>query len=666
LEAPVDPPAEVQTVVISAARLPEALGAQTFSLTRLEGGDLVGSVRLDEALGQVPGVALFRRTSSSAANPTIQGISLRNIAPSGAGRALVTLDSIPQNDPFGGWVIWSSLPSEGLSGLSILRGSGAGPYGAGALTGVIALEEHGQTDGLAAAEMSITDAINGRAAASAGFGGFLFTGAIETGDGYVPVRGAGRGAVDEKTTLDAWSVAGRYLAEIGNALAALRFSSYDEKRGGGVDGLRSGSSGHTASLTIVRPPEDMQLGWRLQGWYRASDLENVFLAVDDDRNGARPASHQYATPATGWGMNAALRGEAMGFGWELGADARFTDGESREFNRNLGAGFTRERVAGGRTSVAGVYAEGTRDLGAWLLTGGIRVDRWTASDGHRTETNLENGLPVLELSPEDRDGWVRTARVGARRELSDSLWVRAAAYSGFRAPTLNELHRPFRVGNDITEANSDLEPEKLYGAEIGVGGDIGLNWQATVFYNHLADPITNVTIGFGPGNFPVAGFVPAGGTLRQRQNAGSIDAVGIEADVGGEVADGLTLRGGVLANWARVDGGSAAPQLDDLEPAQTPRIAFTLRGDWEPAPNVILSTNLRYEGRRFEDDKNSRTLSAAFVANVRAGWRIFPNTEIFAAVDNLFDADVEIGESGDGLESYSTPRIFRMGLSYRR
>lgn len=666
MEAPVDPPAEVQTVVISAARLPQGMGEETFSLYRLDSGDLIEAVRLDEALGQVPGVALFRRTSSSAANPTIQGISLRNIAPSGAGRALVTLDGVPQNDPFGGWVIWSSLPPEGIAGMNIVRGSGAGPYGAGALTGVIGLEEHGQTDGLAAGEMSITDAISARAGASAGFGGFLFTGAIETGDGYVPVRGLGRGAVDEKTTLDAWSVAMRYQAEIGEALAALRVSSYDEERGGGAEGLRSGAEGHTASLTIVKPPEEMALGWRVQGWYRYSDLENVFLAIEPDRSAARPANHQYATPARGWGMNAALRREAIGWSWELGADARFTDGEVRELNRNLGAGFTRERVAGGETSVAGLYAEGARDFGPWLVAGGARLDHWSNSGGHRTETNLENGLPVLELTPSDRDGLVPTARIGARRDLNENHWLRAAAYSGFRPPTLNELHRPFRVGNDITEANSSLDPERIYGVELGAGGDGRVSWQATVFYNHLADPITNVTIGFGPGNFPVAGFVPAGGTLRQRQNAGAINAAGIEAEIGGEIADGISLRGGILANWARVDGGSAAPQLDGLEPAQTPRFAVTLQGDWQATQNLTLSTDLRYEGRRYEDDQNSRVLSPAFVANARIGYRLFPYTEIFAAAENIFDANVEIGESGDGLESYGAPRLFRVGISYRR
>jgi hypothetical protein len=113
----------------------------------LDQATLDRSTRLDEALATVPAVSLFRRTSSLGANPTTQGISLRAIAPSGAGRTLVTLDGVPLNDPFGGWVLWSQVAPESLESLDIVRGAGAGPYGAGALTGVIALRERDHEGG---------------------------------------------------------------------------------------------------------------------------------------------------------------------------------------------------------------------------------------------------------------------------------------------------------------------------------------------------------------------------------------------------------------------------------------------------------------------------------------------------------------------------------------
>ncbi len=66
-----------------------------FSIVRLNANEVAQTGRLDTALEDAPGLSLFRRTSSLAANPTTQGVSLRAIAGSGASRALVTLDGRP-------------------------------------------------------------------------------------------------------------------------------------------------------------------------------------------------------------------------------------------------------------------------------------------------------------------------------------------------------------------------------------------------------------------------------------------------------------------------------------------------------------------------------------------------------------------------------------------
>jgi outer membrane receptor for ferrienterochelin and colicin len=69
-------------------------------------------VDLDDRLRMVPGFSLFRRSSSLAANPTTQGVSLRGLGSSGASRTLVLWDGIPVNSPFGGWVYWTRLAAE--------------------------------------------------------------------------------------------------------------------------------------------------------------------------------------------------------------------------------------------------------------------------------------------------------------------------------------------------------------------------------------------------------------------------------------------------------------------------------------------------------------------------------------------------------------------------
>jgi iron complex outermembrane recepter protein len=672
-DSPPPPPTQISDVVVTAARLPPAEAEAAFSVVRLGRDTLDRSQRLDEALREVPAVSLFRRTTSLAANPTTQGISLRAVAPSGAGRTLVLLDGVPINDPFGGWVIWSQAAPESLDGLDVVRGAGSGPYGAGALTGTIALRER---DGGALLSASAAERGGTRVAGSgtARLGVFGLTGSAlyETSDGYVPVRGTAAGAADTPLDLDSRSAALRADAPLGDANLSLRAAAWEEDRGSGLLGTRATASGHSLSATAARAPEDGGYGWRLQAWRIESDLANSSAAVAADRATTTPANDQFRTPATGWGLNAALRrrtADVLGgrLEWELGADARFNEGETNERFRYMAGAFTRGREAGGETSVAGGYLDASWSAGPWLVAGGARYDRWENAQGFRYEYDLATGAATLDETDPDRSGEVVSARLAARRTLGEGYALRAAAYSGLRPATLNELHRPFRVGNDLTEANAALEPERLKGIEAGLAFDRGpLRWGATVFWNAIDDAIINVTIGDGPATFPRAGFVPAGGVLRQRQNAGTIEAVGVELDSALEASDRLTLR--AAASWtdAEVDGGSAAPQLTGLRPAQAPRFSATAGVDWRATDRLSLGLAARYESDRFEDDLNSRVLEAAVTVDARADWAVRNGLGLWAAADNLFDEDVQVSETGTGVEGFGPPRTLMIGLTLTR
>jgi len=663
---PPPPPNQVEVVVVYPPRLAPLGGDAAFSAVRVGPEVLKATPRLDDALESVPGVSLFRRASSLGANPTTQGLSLRAIAPSGAGRALVTLDGAPQNDPFGGWVIWTALPPEGLDGATVVRGAGAGPYGAGALTGTVTLQERGAMDGLAALDAYAGDYASYRLAAAGGAPGLLVVGQVQTSGGYTPVRGPRRNAVDEPLTLDTESGSFRVQHDFDGVQAAVRLAAYGERRGAGLAGARAIASGASGTLTVGRTPSEGVGGWRVQLWMQTSDLQNSSVAVAADRMTTTPANDEYATPAQGYGLNAALEGKAGAVSWELGVDARLYHGFDFERFRFMNGAFTRGRQAGGEAGVGGAYLEAAYDRGPWVVTGGVRVDEWFQRDAVRIEHDLSTGRITLDQPSPDTSGTTPTGRLGIRYDLSSALYVRAAAYVGFRPPTLNELYRPFRVGNDVTEANADLKPEKLQGVEAGVGGEGPIHWSGTVFYNWLKDPVTNVTIGAGPATFPVAGFIPAGGALRQRQNAGEIDAYGFEGEAFGELWKSLSWRAAVAATHARVDGGSAAPQLTGLRPAETPELTVTGGLDWRPLDRLDLTLDARYEGGRWDDDLNTRKLHAGTELNMRAGWSIAPHAEAYAAVDNVANAKLDTAIAGDGTVSFAEPRMVRVGFAYRR
>lgn len=617
------PPPTVETVVVTAARLPPSPTDRAFAIVTVGEEAISTAPRIDEALVAVPGVQLFRRTSSNASNPTTQGMSVRSIAGSGASRALVTLDGVPQNDPFGGWVIWSGLPPISIEQVRIVRGAGAGPYGAGALTGTIQLAERTRVpqDGEYEA-WGGERGLLGYAVARA-VGDLFITTSREKSDGWVPVQEPG--PFDQPLFFNSQSAAIRWAPQLGGRDLAIRLSGFQESRGAGQVGGNSRALGAQLSATLA----DVEQGWRLQGWVKRSDLENRSAS----RATGAVTNEQYATPSWGAGLNAALRRDLAEGGWELGADARWSEGETRE---RFGGDLAGNRISGGAQSVAGVYAEGYRNAGPWLLTGGARLDRWSTFDGHRDQFFI---APASERM-EDRDGWVPTARVGARRELGES-YLRGAAYAGFRAPTLNELYRSFFANGVTTRANAALEPERLYGVEAGAGGEGAFRWSATAFYNRLTDAITNVTI------------VPA---TRERQNAGTVEAWGLEADAAYDLTEALSLSAAAGYTHARTD--------DDLRPAQTPELTLSAAASWRPVEPLTMRLTLRHEGARFEDDLNETKLGAFTEVGLRADWAVSRAVTLYGQVENLTDEAVQTGVSA-GAELYDQPRTVRVGLVFR-
>ncbi|HEY5048793.1 MAG TPA: TonB-dependent receptor [Rhizomicrobium sp.] len=657
---------EVETISVTGTRPPQPVGDAVFSTVDLDQIQLSQADRLDAALEQVPGLSLFRRATSLSANPTIQGVSLRDIAPSGAGRALVLLDGIPMNDPFGNWVVWGALPYEDIEGAEIVRGAGAGPYGAGALTGTIALDERSDIDGVSQADMSAGSLATYRAGASGGTNlegiDFFASAAGEQSNGWIPVGAQQRGPADNHVWLDSGSVSLRGQTQIDGVLTSARLEYYDQAQGAGLEGAEARTHGLLGSLTFADAAAADDLGWRLQGWFFNSNLANTSVSVPADRSATTPANDQYATPALGLGLNAALVGSAGNFHWEAGTDLRHDSGESDEFYQFTGDAFQSGRKSGGQMLVAGLYGEGALDLQDWLLTAGVRGDYWGSAQGHLLQYTLATGAITTSDRYSARDGVVPTARLGARHNFSDGEFLRTSVYAGFRAPSLNELYRPFRVGDNETEANAGLSPEELYGAEVGWGGAVErLTWDVTGFFNQLHNAVGNVTIGK-----VYCGPDPCG-ILYQRQNAGDVNALGAEGEASAALTETLAIRGAFSLTDARFQDN--ARDLSGKRPAQSPRIVTTAGVTWTPWPEWQFGGDLRWIGAQFEDDLNQYRLGSALVGDLRAEWHFRENMSLVGEIDNVANAAVNTGETsfeanGSPVISLGAPRTFEISVTY--
>ena len=76
-------PETVQTTITVAEKIEMEAPALVTVLDQTEIREQPG-VNIDDRLRPIPGFTLFRRTSSVAANPTTQGVSLRGLGSSGA------------------------------------------------------------------------------------------------------------------------------------------------------------------------------------------------------------------------------------------------------------------------------------------------------------------------------------------------------------------------------------------------------------------------------------------------------------------------------------------------------------------------------------------------------------------------------------------------------
>ncbi|HEX5279979.1 MAG TPA: TonB-dependent receptor [Micropepsaceae bacterium] len=653
--------------VLVTARPPDPVGNGAFSTIIIDAEQLRITPQLDEVLRQVPSVSLFRSYSSASAYPARVGVSLRSlIAGSGVGRALVTLDGVPQNDPFGQWVVPASLPVEGIQSVEIVRGAGAGPYGAGALTGVIELSESDLPGMRIDAEAGNLDQQRYAFAGNAQTAGVSLgaTASYQKSGGWFPVDKSQRGAADTPVSVEARSLSARAATEIfEGTLLAVRFAGYDERRGAGIVNNGSDAKGISGSATIAHRDSIDEPEWRWQIWFRASDFTATPSSIGSDRNSTTPFSDVYGTPALGWGANAAVRGAFNWLGWELGADARFTEGEARELFSYRDGAFQANRFSGGRGFVGGIYAEAAAHLDNLLITVGARVDQWRDSGGHVLERALADGSIILDDEFGARSGTIPTLRGGIREEVTDALYVRAAGYEGFRQPSLNELYRLTRSGNTVMEANPALEPERLYGAEIGMGGNAGaVTWDVTGFWNRLSGAISSVTVAIGPRIFPDAGFLPPGGQLIQRQNVGYVQAFGLEGEARWRLADVISLRAAYAVTDARVNGGDTLPWLTGKRPAQTSRLSVSPGFVAFPFPAIAVEADATYQSKRFADDQNTLVLPGATTFNAKISWRFAPQAEIYFAADNIANSRVAVMEGGDHVTMYDQPRALRAGL----
>jgi len=657
---------DLDPMVVSVARDPLPRPAQPYQVEILSTAalDAIPAYGLDDKLKRSAAFSLFRRTGSLSANPTAQGVSLRNVGPNGAGRTLVLMNGVPLNDPFGGWVAWAKTSPLAPRNVEIVRGSGSGVWGSAALGGIIQVVEEDAPAGTQhALRAEIGDYGTMAAAGRSVWSGADATVTIDASgfhsNGFRRKAPPSAGPIDRPTALDQAMVQAAWAQSYANGLRSrVTLRAFAEDRGNGTP-LQANRT-REAMLAAELSGGDRNRSWQAQTYFQTQEYRSLFTAVDAARAAERPVLDQFSVPAdaaggaftTSWGTSDQRT--------TVGVDGRWVEGETQENYFRVGNDFTRNRRAGGTQMTGGLFATHNRQLAEhWRIDAAVRVDGWSLRDGQRIERNRQTGAITREENYADRSGTEFTPRLGLVWEINDAWRWSAAAYRAFRLPTLNEFYRPFRVGSVITEANPLLEPEHLTGAETGIEWQSDrASWRASFFAVEIEDAVANVTLGFGPGFVPGVGFVPNGGVGRQRQNLDRVTITGVELGGDWRLARELIVRADYLYSDAREDA-------TDQWLAQVPRHTLVLGASFSPTTRWQVDGQIRHVSDAFEDDNNTLVLDAATTLDVRVAYTWQHNRELFLAVENLTDEDVVSGRDVAGNIDLGTPRFVRGGVTFR-
>jgi outer membrane receptor protein involved in Fe transport len=662
--------ADMGAIVVTGRPPPRPPGAAAFATATIDADRLAASAsgRLEDALRDVAGLSTFRRADSRAANPTAQGVTVRGLGGNAASRALVLLDGAPVADPFAQWIPFAALAPERLGLARVTRGGGSGPFGAGALAGVVELESSAPADRPPVSARLLAGA-RGAVEASAGLtvpageGALMLDARHDRGDGRFLVPARQRGPVDTPAAYRQSSVAARLVAPLGETVEAqARFAAFDDRRRRGLPEADVRAAGQDASVRLVAGGP-----WRIDAlaYAQLRDFATVARSPNATRTAATTTLDQFRTPAFGHGGKVEVRPPAAGgHAPRAGVDWRRADGAAWDRASFVAGQPTRLRQAGGRSLTVGLFAEHDWTFEDLTLTGGARADRWTLRDGRLDERAIATGTPILALAFPDRARWETTARAGARLAASPALALRAAVYTGWRPPSLNELYRPFRVGADATAANAALDPERLRGVEAGADWTPLPGWRLglTAFRNRLGGAIANVTLGEGPGVFPQVGFVAAGGAFRQRLNVDAIVATGAETQASARYGPASLA---VTHAWtrSRVRAAGSAATLDGRPPAQTPPHALSATLGLDRAP-VSGSLTLRHVAAQAEDDLGARRLPAATTLDLVGRVALGRGVGLIARAENLTGTEVVSGVSAAGVPELAQPRTLWLGVSW--
>jgi len=440
-QPPAEPEQALEEIVVTAARIPEALSQVSTAVTVITQQDLQRrqATTLAEALRSVPALSVIR-------SGTVGSITSVFARGGNSSHTLVLMDGVRVNSPTSGLFDFANITTDGVERIEVVRGPASALYGSDGLTTVINIiskKGEGKPRGSVRGDFGSYQTFREQATGAGEVGPVRYSAEVAR------VDSSGKFAHDEyNNTTGAVRLDSRVTPSLSLDLSTRythAFKNLPVVPGRLTPGQSQRQDLTTASFGATHTPTS----W----WDHRFQLSLVADDVDfRDPQGGFPSDTETTRMAADWQHN--LRPTP----WNT-----------------LSLGFQVEQAKGSRTNRFGFedlnktitdYAfYGQNRLAIWdrlILTAGVRIDENSAFGTHASPK-----YSAAFLIPE----------TGSK--------LRASYGEGFRAPSINDLAFP-------GSSNPNLKPEKSRGLEFGADQtvwqdrvQVGLTW----FQNRFRDLI---------------------------------------------------------------------------------------------------------------------------------------------------------------------------------